>query len=192
MTNLDPMVLTGIVEADELYVGGCRRGHGRAYRGNKTPILTVVERGGQAHTHVLAGRDVSLPAVTRLLKEHVSPDAVLNTDESPLYRTLGKTFVAHDTVNHSIKEYVRNDMVTGRKASTNTVEGYYGNFRRQLDGTHHHVSVRHLCRYSNEFEFKYSTRKMNDGERTVLAVRRLENRRLTLYKIAADIPSLRD
>jgi len=192
MTNLDTPVLSGTVEADELYIGGCRRGQGRAFRKNKTPMLTVVERDGQAHSHVLAGREVSLPAVTRLLSEHVSPDAVLNTDESPLYRKLGETFAAHDTVNHGLYQYSRNDMVTGRRASTNTVEGYFGNFRRQIDGIHHHVSVRHLHRYSNEFEFKYNTRTMKDGQRTAQAVRRLENRRLTLYKIAKNVPSLRD
>lgn len=38
--------------------------------------------------------------------------------------------------------------------------------KRSIDGTHHHVSVEHLNRYLGEFDFRYSTRKLTDVERT--------------------------
>jgi transposase-like protein len=192
MTEAAPEIMSGTVEADEVYIGGLRRGKGRGYRGNKTAIVAIVERGGRAHAHVMPEAKVTSATVADMLEEHVSSDAILNTDESSIYRWPGREFASHDTVNHQEEEYVRRDRRTGRMASTNAVEGYFGNFRRQVDGTHHHVSYGHLPRYSNEFEFKYNTRKITDGERTVQTIRRLENRRLTLYKIAGNIPSLQD
>ena len=191
MSNLEPEILAGTVEADEAYIGGRRRGRGRGYRGNKTAILTVVERGGNAHTHVVPESEIDGQIVADMLKEHVPTMAILNTDESSLYTDSGYKYT-HETICHRNEEYARIDPITGRLVSTNTVEGYFGNFRRQIDGTHHHISAGHLHRYSNEFEFKYNTRKMKDGERTAFAIRRLENRRLTLRKIAKDVPSLQD
>ena len=41
----------GTVEADETYVGGKVRGMGRAYKGNKTPVVALVERGGRVRSH---------------------------------------------------------------------------------------------------------------------------------------------
>ena len=192
MTEAAPEIMSGTVEADEVYIGGLRRGKGRGYRGNKTAIVAIVERGGRAHAHVMPEAKVTSSTVADMLEEHVSSDAILNTDESSIHTWPGRGFASHDTVNHQEEEYVRRDRRTGRMASTNAVEGYFGNFRRQVDGTHHHVSCGHLPRYSNEFEFKYNTRKITDGERTAQTIRRLENRRLTLYKIAKHIPSLQD
>jgi hypothetical protein len=134
---------------------------------------------------------LATPAMTLYI--HIHDNEHDGRPEQPHLRTWpGQEFASHDTVNHQKEEYVRRDRSTGRMASTNAVEGYFGNFRRQVDGTHHHVSSGHLPRYSNEFEFKYNTRKITDGQRTVQTIRRLENRRLTLYKIAEHIPSLQD
>jgi hypothetical protein len=127
----------------------------------------MVERDGRVHAHVMPEVNVTRDAVTSLIESHVDSDAVLNTDESVLYTGIGQQMGRHDRVNHRKEEYARYDFVTGRTASTNAVEGYFGNFKRQIDGTHHHVSAGHLHRYSSEFEFKYNSRKSTDGERTV-------------------------
>ena len=50
--------------------------------------------------------------------------------------------------------------------------------KTSLDGTYHQVSRSHLDRYLAEFDFRHSTRKMTDGERTATAIRRSEGRRL--------------
>jgi ISXO2-like transposase domain len=49
--------------------------------------------------------------------------------------------------------------------STNLLEGFFSQFKRSLDGTHHRVSVEHLPRYLAEFDFRYSTCKLSDTER---------------------------
>jgi hypothetical protein len=61
-------------------------------------------------------------------------------------------FASHQTVNHSIGEYVRGEV------HTNTIEGYFSVLKRGIMGTYHHVSPRHLKRYLAEFDFRYNER----------------------------------
>jgi hypothetical protein len=48
-------------------------------------------------------------------------------------------------------------------------------------GVFHNVSRVHLHRYVGEFEFRYNTRDIDDGARTVRAIQQADGRRLT-YK----------
>jgi hypothetical protein len=170
--------LGGTVEADETYIGGRIKGRGRAYKKNKTPVVSLVERGGRVRSRIVDM--VTGTAITRLLKENVAETARLNTDESPLYGRAGKGFASHDKVNHRDEEYSRFDHKTGRLATTNTVEGFFGNSKRSLDGTHHHISRKHTNLYLAELDHKYNTRAVTDGERTVLGIRGMEGKRLML------------
>jgi transposase-like protein len=170
--------LRGTIEADEAYIGGKRHGKGRAYKGNKTPVVSLVERGGRVRSRVVDV--VTGKAITRLLKENASQTACLNTDESPLYKAAGSGFAAHDLVNHSDEEYARFDRNTGRLATTNTVEGFFGNSKRSIDGTHHHISRKHTELYFAELDHKYNTRRLTDGERTVIGIKGMEGKRLML------------
>ncbi len=85
---------------------------------------------------------------------------------------LGKRFARHESVNHSAGEYVRGD------AHSNTVEGFFSILKRGLHGIYHNVSEHHLHRYLSEFDFRYSNRDLSDGERTALAIKRSEGKRL--------------
>ncbi|HEY8033346.1 MAG TPA: IS1595 family transposase [Methylocella sp.] len=171
--------LDGTVEADETYIGGKKRGMGRRYVGNKTAVVALVERGGRVRSQVV--RKVTGDALGQLLKRHVAKSAHLNTDESPLYNKPGKTFASHDAVNHSKEEYARRD-VSGRLASTNTAEGFFGNSKRSIDGTHHHVSGKHLPLYLAELDYKYNTREVTDGARTMKSIQNITGKRLMLRR----------
>lgn len=46
--------------------------------------------------------------------------------------------------------------------STNLTEGYFSQLKRSIDGTYHHVSRKHLQRYLNEFDFRYSISDLDD------------------------------
>lgn len=173
-------LLKGTVEADETYIGGKVKGKGRAYKGNKTPVVSLVERDGRVRSQVV--ESVSGKAITKLLKQHVAEEAHLNTDESPLYVKAGASFASHDTVNHSVEEYARDDKATGRLATTNTVEGFFGNSKRSLDGTHHHISRKHTGLYFAELDYKYNTRKATDGARTVEGIKMMTGKRLMLRR----------
>lgn len=168
--------LGGEVEVDETYIGGKARGKGRGYTGNKIAVISLVERGGKVCSTV--AERVSGKTINTLLKRHVSEEAHLMTDESPLYTKAGKSFASHSTVNHSIEEYAYYDYRSGRKVTTNTVEGFFGNSKRSLDGTHHQISRQHLHLYTAELDFKYNTRNETDGQRTAKGIRGIEGKRL--------------
>lgn len=171
--------LGGTVEADETYIGGKKRGMGRRYVGNKTAVVSLVERSGRVRSQVM--HKVTGDALGMLLKRHVAESANLNTDQSPLYVKAGKRYASHDVVNHSIEEDARND-VSGRLATANTAEGYFGNSKRSIDGTHHHVSAKHIPLYFAELDYKYNTCKDTDGARTMGGIQKMAGKRLMLRR----------
>ena len=65
--------------------------------------------------------------------------------------------------------------------TTNQSENYFSQLKRSLDGTHHRVSVEHLPRYLAEFDYRYSTCKITDGQRVRALFGQVEGRRLS-YK----------
>ena len=101
------------------------------------------------------------------------------TDDFGSYKSIGRGFASHDSLNDSIDEYVRGN------AHTNTVENYFSILRRGLNGVYQHVSADHLKRYVGEFDFRYSNREITDAERTDAALRGIEGKRLTYREISA-------
>jgi len=162
--------LEGTVEADETYVGGKAKGKRGRGAANKTPVVSLVERDGNVRSATMT--NVTGANVQQRLQENVSPDATLMTDAYPVYRKPGQAFAAHEVVDHGKGEYVRGD------AHTNTVEGYFSQLKRSIDGTYHAVSAQHLDRYLAGFDFRYNSRKVKDGERTVLAIQQTAGKRL--------------
>jgi hypothetical protein len=79
----------------------------------------------------------------------------------------------HEYVDHGSYEYVRCDV------STNQAESFFAQFKRSLDGTHHNVSPEHLQRYASEFEYRWNTRRMSDGERVQAMVDASVGKRLS-------------
>ena len=167
--------LGGEVEVDETYVGGKVRGKGhKAGWDNKTPVVSLVERGGKK-------RSVVMPSVTAknlraAVKQHVTPGAHVHTDEKRGYRNL-KDQYQHKAVNHGQGEYVRrsND---GPDVTTNTVESSFALLKRGIVGAFHHVSPEHLHRYCAEFDFRWNHRKVADVERTKNALLAAQGKRL--------------
>lgn len=114
--------------------------------------------------------------IGKFLGNHVDmANSVLHTDESNIYPQTGKQFLAHETVNHKRRKYVR-DGVT-----SNHAEGLFSQLKGTIDGTHHRVSPEHLHRYVNEFAFRYSTCKLDDSVRLQTMVDQAAGGRLT-YK----------
>lgn len=140
--------LEEVVETDETYIGG-RRKLAQKYD-NKSVVHGVVERNGRARiTHVrTAGARVLLP----IIESTVKPGSIIHSDEWPAYRTLGKRGYTHTTVNHSKLEYVRGN------THTNTIEGFWSQLKRSIDGTYHAISPKYLQSYLNEFAFRYNLR----------------------------------
>lgn len=137
----------GNVEADETYIGGKARS--TAVYENKTPVLGVVERGGEIRAQVVTGANAS--TALPFLRASVESNSAIITDESRIYHRLKREF-PHNAVNHSAKEYVRG------LVHTNTIEGFWGQMKRSIDGTYHVVSKKYLQHYVDEFVFRYNLR----------------------------------
>jgi transposase-like protein len=209
MRDTDAEPLYGTVEADITYLGGRRRRFGRGYTGNKIPVHGVASRSSGSKRDgkpIRKGPHRYIPGRVRFMAMHrgtdpnrkmlgdqltdvaIPDESVLMTDETPLYDVVGKRFVDHQKVNHSVGEYVRGDV------TTNTIEGVFAGLKRQITGTHHSISAQHAQKYLDEHAFKYNHRDETDGERFVRAVRSGANasKRVRLFQPSSGkAPALR-
>ena len=164
--------LSGVVEADEAYVGGEAIGKGRGHRKNKTAVLTIVERGGRAHSQVL--ERVTSATLKAAVRENVLICSKLMTDQHPGYTGLAPKY-DHETVKHGAKEFIRGDV------HVNTAESCFSLLKRGVVGTFHSVSKKYLPLYLAEFDHRWNHRKDTDGARTFAALKKAEGKRMT-YK----------
>ena len=174
-----------IVEIDETIIGKQEGAPKNAsFKGSnfRNVVLTLVERGGSARSFHVDG--VSIADLKPIIHANLAKEAQIMTDERNSYGEIGEAFASHDTVNHSIDEYVRWE---GTKlVSTNTIEGYYSIFKRGMKGVYQHCKEKHLHRYLSEFDFRYSNRArlgVDDVQRTELAIKGIVGKRLT-YRAA--------
>lgn len=175
-------LLKGIVEVDETFVGGKER-TGHAHRGRptienskKTPVLALVERGGDVRSFPL--ERATLKNIKPIMQQHIDPDSHVVTDEFPVYLFMRPDFPKHHTINHKAKEYVRHE--ADLAVTTNTVESFFALLKRANYGIHHHMSRKYLGSYCSERDFVYNTRKLTDDERTAKAIKAAEGKRLML------------
>ena len=166
-----------VVEADETFVGGKARN--RAFRAPKPKqaVVALVEREGQVRSFHVA--NVTAKGLRGLIVTNVDRASHLMTDESMVYTRVGREFAGHSTVIHSANQYVR----TGGFTHSNTAENFFSIFKRGVIGTYHHMSEAHLGRYCREFDLRYNTRTMTDGERASVILKGMEGKRLTYRRV---------
>ena len=175
-TGTDPMGGEGeIIEADETFIGRVEgQPKARAGYGHKNVVLTLVRRGGEARSfHV---DSTTIADIVPVLRANIKAETHVMTDEAVQYKNLRKDFAQHDSVNHKAEEYVRG------KVTTNTVEGFFSVFKRGMKGTYQHCKEKHLHRYLNEFDFRFSNRMalgVNDVARAERALKGVVGKRLT-------------
>ena len=119
MKETERPMLEGTVEMDETYVGGKMRGRGsRAAMEAKEVVIGLRQRGGDVR--FFHAEDAKSGTLATYIRENLSADVeVLITDSFPAYKyAVGD--VAHKTVNHLAKEYVRYE--DGDCITTNTIE----------------------------------------------------------------------
>jgi transposase-like protein len=175
--------LTGTVEVDETYVGGKpRKGTGYHKRGRgteKTPVMVLVERDGNARAFTL--ENVTASTLKNEIAVNVAKAAVIMTDELGSYQGVRDEPGGHRTVKHSIGEYVRVDE-DGMIVHTNTAESFFCLIKRGHYGIFHQLSKKHLPRYCDEFSFRWNHRKVTDGTRMVEAIKGAKGKRLMYHQ----------
>jgi transposase-like protein len=187
-------LLNGMIECDETYIGGkakfmhqSRKDKmklGKQGYSNKTVVLGAIERGGKVRlekgAHAAAATKEELHA---FIKARIAQEAkVIFTDENSGYQGIQDDDTLHITVDHGDKQWVRGI------AHTNTLENVWSLFKRSIVGSYHQVSVKHLDRYLDEFEFRFNNRHnpylFRDTLLRLLATPNIEYKRLTKEEAA--------
>ena len=156
----DNVLLQGIVEADETYIGGKgkknydketgepKRGRGTA----KSIVLGAVARSGEVVAEIVDNAKGS--TIAEFIKKHVKiDDSELYTDQYTGYNQIGKE-MKHETLNRS-KTWEAGGM------HTNTIEGFWSFVKRAWYGSHHHYSTGYTPLYLAEACYKYNYREKN-------------------------------
>jgi len=171
--------LDGIVEVDETYIGGksknmsAKERKARKQYKNKFTVVGILERDGKVRAAHIEKNEA--PA---MVHDNVDTDAIVMTDAAVVYKSLGATY-NHQSVNHSIGEYVRG------QAHTNGIESFWAAFKRGYHGTYHHMSKKHLTRYVTEFAGRHNVRDYDTITQMVLLASGFIGKRLRYKNLIA-------
>ncbi|MYA28821.1 MAG: IS1595 family transposase [Nitrospira sp. SB0672_bin_25] len=148
----DQFKLMGIVEVDEVYLGGKPRpvpvvqAKNRNTRADKQAVLGIRERQGATMTVPIARTDKA--TIYPIIQRNVERGTLVCTDDARAYRSLDQLGYEHRSVRHSAGEYVKHGI------HTNSIESVWAVLRRSLHGIYHWVSTKHLSKYLNEATFR--------------------------------------
>lgn len=158
--NEDDIILKGVVEADESYVGGSLKNKHYHKKQNtkyhktgmehKTAVLGMIQRKGKILTKVLQkawGEEIK-----PVMKLKIDKSSELVTDGFGGYKDLDQHFEKHVRLNRT--KHVRR---VG-DYHTNTIEGFWSMLKRAIVGQYHKISPHHLQSYLDEITFKYNHR----------------------------------
>ena len=177
----------GPVEVDETYVGGKRKNMSNAKRKAQTGRGTV----GKTAVAGMKDRDtnrvraeVAATTDTATLEgfgaRHARPGATVYTDEAAAYQGLSDLRYRHESVRHSVSEYV-NGM-----AHTNGMESFWSMLKRGYVGVYHKISPKHLGRYVAEFSGRHNLRSADTRTQMARLVEGMVGKRLRHHMLVAD------
>ena len=156
--------LNGEVEADETFIDGkeknkhaWQRTGGKQGGKGKVAVLGLLEREGELRTGITPS--LSAHNVQSVIRNNVAPGTAVMTDEHASFVGLSDAYY-HHRVNHTAGEYVRNYCL-----HTNGIESVWALFKRQIVGTHHWLSPKHLSRYLGEMTWRFNRRAEEEGVR---------------------------
>ena len=182
----DADLFSGPVEVDETYMGGKRKNMSNAKRKEladtgrgpvgKTAVVGAKDRASnQVAAKVVESTDAD--TLQGFVKDHADSEATVYTDDATAYESLP---FDHDSVKHSLQEYVKGDV------HTNGIESLWSLLKRAHTGTFHRLSPKHLDRYVQEFAGRHNMREL-DTINQINSVRRgMEGKRLTYKALIQD------
>lgn len=183
IVNSDNNVLNGVVEMDEVYIGGAEKNKrpdrkvktSDKYANDKMSVLGMLERGGKVVLRQYEGKQYK--HLEPLIEHHIAKDAIVNTDESPLYKG-GINGRQHNKVNHNKGIYGIGNITTNR------IEGMFSQLKRMILGVHVFVTRGHFKRYADMFSFRMDTRDLTEYQRLDLLVAQMANTRIMYDEIS--------
>ena len=165
-----------VVESDEAFVGGKANKRLSRKVAPKKKVVALIERDGRARSFHVA--NIHANNVRGILVTNVDRASTLMTDEARMYWNIGKEFASHGRVLHAGNEFAKEG-----GTHVNSAENFFSILKRGVIGTYHHWSEAHMHRYLAEFDLRYSTRDLNDGERAAEIIKGGIGRRLTYRRV---------
>ena len=150
--------LEGLVEVDESYFGGVRKGkRGRGAAG-KIPVFGILKRGGKVHTVMIP--DVRKDTLLPIIRQKVVPDSIVYTDSYPAYDVLDVSEFHHHRIDHS-DAYVldRHNHISG-------IENFWNQAKRTLS-RYNGIPKAHFPLFLKETEFRFNYGKPSQQLRTL-------------------------
>ena len=153
----DGMLFNGPVEVDETYIGGRRRNMKKSKREaltgrgpvGKVAVVGVKDREtNQVSAQVVS--DTTAETLQGFVGRNVIPGTTIYTDEATAYTNLPN----HESVKHSVSEYVRGQV------HTNGIESFWSMLKRAHKGIFYRLSPKHLHRYVDEFVGRHNMRSL--------------------------------
>ena len=176
----------GPIEVDETFVGGQRKNMSNAKRRE----LANTGRGPVGKTAVVGAKDRATKKVAAkvvqstdsetlqdFVKDHAEPGATTYTDDARAYESLP---FDHESVKHSLSEYVKGDV------HTNGIESLWSMLKRAHKGVYHKLIPKHLDRYVKEFSGRHSIRDLDTADQMASVVRGMAHKRLTYKQLTAN------
>ena len=168
-------LLKGTIQADETFVGGKNKNRhadkkvensqGRSVK-DKTPVFGLINN-GNVNTEVIPNTKES--TLKPIIHAMVEKGAILVTDEWNGYNGLTSDY-NHQVIKHKEGKYVSGQF------HTNSIEGFWSLLKRGIFGIYHFASAQHLTRYCDEFSYRYNTRKIDDSDRFMVSLTKVEGR----------------
>ena len=179
-------IFSGPVEVDETYMGGRRANMSNARRKEladtgrgavgKTAVVGVRDRATKQVAARVVGR-TDAPTLQGFVIDHAAPGATVYSDDASAYESLPFN---HDTVKHSLSEYVKGDV------HTNGIESLWSILKRAHKGTFHKLSPKHLDRYVQEFESRHNLRDEDTIDIKGAVATGMRGKRLRYRELIAD------
>lgn len=143
----------------------CRRLQGARGRGtlaaDKPPVFGMIQRTGEVVIRMLD--NVQQATTKPLILQAIMPGTHIYTDEYTIYSRLTAGGYPHKAVNHSAREYARDEDGDGFcEVHSNTMEGFWSLLRSWLR-PHRGLSQAKLPLYLSFFEFVHNVRKRGKG-----------------------------
>ena len=175
-------LFAGPVEIDETHVGGRRRNMEKSKREQLTgrgPAGKVAVVGAKDRTTNKVSAQVVKGTTSETLQGfvmgNVVPGTTIYTDDATAYTHLPN----HESVKHSVAEYVRGQV------HTNGIESFWSTLKRAHKGTFHRLSPKHLHRYVDEFVGRHNMRELDTLDQMAAIARRMENAQLRYRDLVA-------
>lgn len=148
--------LAGLVQIDDAYWGGRRRGYkrGRGTRG-KTPLVAAVQTDDEGRPQRMSFNRIKgfrSKEIARWSRAKLAAGTVVHSDGLACFSAVAAAGCAH------VPTIMSGPGITRRRLVLNWVDTMLGNVKNAIHGTYHAIQGKHLPRYLAEFSYRFNRR----------------------------------